>query len=330
MNTASRHLSQTCMGGTASIEFSDDLPQAAQEFCRMASNRGNSQEESLALPAIAQYNLENEDVSYMNRHLPILLLVVLALALALFGCSGTNPSVPRDSRVAIVYTYKVVGSYPHDSDACTQGLVFDNGVLYEGTGLYGRSSLRKVDLERGEVLQTHNLPEQYFGEGITIYRDEIFQLTWQSNVGFIYDKQDFSLLGEFNYDTEGWGMTNDGKRLIMSDGTSTLHFLDPDSLKEIKRIEVYDLDGPVNRLNELEYVKGEIYANIWQTNRIARINPTTGQVDGWIDLTGILNPQDVINPVDVLNGIAYDSKNGRLFVTGKLWPKLFEIELIPK
>ena len=266
----------------------------------------------------------------MSRYLAILLLVVLVLALVTFGCSSTNPSAPRDSRVAIVYTYKVVHSYPHNSDAFTEGLVFENGVLYESTGLYGRSSLRKVDLETGTIMEIRTLAQQYFGEGISIYGEKIFQLTGQSNVGFIYNKEDFSLLGEFNYTTEGWGITNDGKRLIMSDGTAILHFLDPDTLKETNQIEVYDINGPVSRLNELEYVKGEIYANIWPTNRIARIDPATGEVNGWIDLEGLLSPQDLVNPVDVLNGIAYDSKHGRLFVTGKLWPKLFEIELIPK
>ena len=261
---------------------------------------------------------------------PILFAVSLTLALVTCCCSSSNLPTSPASNVVPVYTYKVIHTYPHDHDAFTQGLVFDNGVIYESTGLYGRSSLRKVELDTGKILQIRDLPEQYFGEGITIFGDRIIQLTWQSEVGFIYDKQDFSQLGEFNYDTEGWGVTSDGQRLIVSDGTSTLHLLDPDSLEETKWIEVYDLDGPVSRLNELEYVKGEIYANIWQTNRIARINPTTGRVNGWIDLEGLLSPQDLVNPVDVLNGVAYDSKHGRLFVTGKLWPKLFEIELIPK
>jgi glutamine cyclotransferase len=266
----------------------------------------------------------------MNRLLSILFAVSLTLALVTSCCSSPNLPTSPTSNVVPVYTYKVIHTYPHDQDAFTQGLVFDNGVLYESTGLHGRSSLRKVDLETGTIMQIRTLPQQYFGEGIIIYREKIFQLTWQSNIGFIYNKEDFSLLGEFNYSTEGWGITNDGKSLIMSDGTPTLHFLDPDSLKEVKRIDVYDLDGPVSRLNELEYIKGEIYANIWQTNRIARIDPATGRVNGWIDLEGLLSPQDLVNPVDVLNGIAYDSKHGRLFVTGKLWPKLFEIELIPK
>jgi len=227
-----------------------------------------------------------------------------------------------------VYTYRVVNTYPHDRKAFTQGLVFENGVLYEGTGLRGRSTLRRVELETGDILQIRELPAQFFGEGVTIYGNKITQLTWQSNVGFVYDKDSFELLQEFNYPTEGWGITHDGKRLIMSDGTSTLHFLAPETFEEIGRIEVYDNDGPVTRLNELEFVQGEIYANVWQTDRIARISPQTGQVIGWIELKGLLSAKDRGEPVDVLNGIAYDAKNDRLFMTGKLWPRLFEIELV--
>jgi len=183
-------------------------------------------------------------------------------------------------------------------------------------------------LETGEVLQIHELPAQFFGEGVTVYGNDIIQLTWQSHVGFVYDRDSFELLQEFNYSTQGWGITHDGERLIMSDGTATLYFLDPETFEEIGRVGVYDNDGSVNRLNELEYVQGEIYANVWQTNCIARIDPQTGQVVGWIELKGLLTPEDRSEPVDVLNGIAYDAENARLFVTGKLWPKLFEIELI--
>jgi len=207
-------------------------------------------------------------------------------------------------------------------------LVFEDGVLYEGTGLNGHSTLRRVKLETGEVLQIHELPAQFFGEGVTVYGNDIIQLTWQSHVGFVYDRDSFELLQEFNYSTQGWGITHDGERLIMSDGTATLYFLDPETFEEIGRVGVYDNDGSVNRLNELEYVQGEIYANVWQTNCIARIDPQTGQVVGWIELKGLLTPEDRSEPVDVLNGIAYDAENARLFVTGKLWPKLFEIELI--
>ncbi|OQY21519.1 MAG: glutamine cyclotransferase [Anaerolineaceae bacterium 4572_32.1] len=230
---------------------------------------------------------------------------------------------------AAIYGYKIINTYPHDRNAFTQGLIFQDGIFYEGTGLRGRSTLRKVELESGQILQIGALPDQLFGEGVTVFEDKIFQLTWQSNIGFVYDKNSFELLRTFNYPTEGWGITHDGKQLIMSDGTPTLHFWDPETLEEIGHIQVYDDDGPVTRLNELEYIHGEIYANVWQTDRIARIDPQTGQVTGWINLQGLLSQEDRSQPVDVLNGIAYDAENDRLFVTGKLWPKLFEIELIP-
>lgn len=239
------------------------------------------------------------------------------------------PATPSPTPVIPVYTYEVVNSYPHDRNAFTQGLVVENGVLYEGTGLYGRSSLRRVQLTTGDILQIHRLPYRFFGEGITIWQGKIIQLTWRSNVGFVYDKQSFQLLHVFRYPTEGWGITHDGKRLIMSDGSSRLHFLNPHTFQEIRCIEVHDSHGPATRLNELEYVQGEVYANIWLSDRIARVAPDTGEVIGWIDLAGILSAEDRNAPVDVLNGIAYDSKNQRLFVTGKLWPRLFEIKLRP-
>ena len=229
---------------------------------------------------------------------------------------------------AHTFTYKVINAYPHDRNAFTQGLVFENGVLYEGTGLRGRSTLRRVELASGDVLQIRKLPDRLFGEGITIFGERIIQLTWQAGVGFVYDKNGFELLEEFHYPTEGWGITHNGEHLIMSDGTSTLRFLDSETFEEIGRIEVRDKDGPVTRLNELEYVQGEIYANVWQTARIARIAPDTGDVIGWIELAGLLSPEDRGEPVGVLNGIAYDAENDRLFVTGKLWPRLFEIELV--
>ena len=255
-------------------------------------------------------------------------LGLLALSGAVCACSCSESPAPTASNITPVYSYNVVNTYPHDRSAFTQGLVFEDGVLYEGTGLNGRSTLRRVELETGEVLQIHELPAQFFGEGVTVYGNDIIQLTWQSHVGFVYDRDSFELLQEFNYSTQGWGITHDGERLIMSDGTATLYFLDPETFEEIGRVGVYDNDGSVNRLNELEYVQGEIYANVWQTNCIARIDPQTGQVVGWIELKGLLTPEDRGEPVDVLNGIAYDAENARLFVTGKLWPKLFEIELI--
>lgn len=228
------------------------------------------------------------------------------------------------------YTYRVVNTYPHDRRAFTQGLVYVDGTLYEGTGLYGESSLRRVDLATGEVQQQRDLDPQYFGEGIAVVGDRIMQLTWQSNVGFVYDRGSFEPIDQWSYPTEGWGLTYDGSRLIMSDGSATLRFLDPQTFAEIARIDVADANGPVTRLNELEYINGEVWANVWQTDRIARVDPQTGRVVGWLDLTGLLSAEDRAEPVDVLNGIAYDPATERLFVTGKLWPKLFEIEVLPQ
>jgi glutamine cyclotransferase len=223
-----------------------------------------------------------------------------------------------------IYTYKVINAYPHDKEAFTQGLVFDDGYLYEGTGIQGASTLRKVNLETGGILQIQRLPRQFFGEGITIYENRIIQLTWQSRLGFVYDKHSFRVLRKFRYPTEGWGITHDGKQLIMSDGTATLYFLDPETFKKIGHILVHDAHGPISNLNELEYIRGEIYANVWNKNLIVRISPQTGTVVGWIDLGGLCRWNGV------LNGIAYDREHGRLFVTGKLWPYIYEIKLIPR
>jgi len=220
--------------------------------------------------------------------------------------------------------------YPHDPQAYTQGLFYLNGFLYEGTGLNGRSSIRKVKLETGEVLQKRDIPEQYFGEGIVNWNDRLLEITWQSQTGFVYDLTTFNLQKQFSYPGEGWGLTQDGKRIIMSDGTPELRFWDPETLRETGRVVVLDEGRPVAELNELEWVKGEVYANVYQTNRIARIDPSSGKVVGWIDLTGLLSPEDQARQVDVLNGIAYDAKGDRLFVTGKLWPKLFEIRLVKR
>jgi glutamine cyclotransferase len=264
----------------------------------------------------------------MNRFFRIFFIGLFALLEVLRVGYCSNLEFPTTFSVIPVYTYQVLNTYPHDQSAFTEGLVFEDGVLYEGTGLYEYSNLRRVELETGKVLQIRELPNQYFGEGITIYKNKIIQLTWKSNLGLVYDKSNFELLQEFNYPTEGWGITYDGRYLLMSDGTSTLHFLDPETFEEIRQIEVFENDVPVTKINELEYVQGQIFANIWLTERIARINPLTGQVTGWIDLKGILSPEDCSEKVDVLNGIAYDAKNNRLLVTGKFWPKLFEIELI--
>ena len=234
---------------------------------------------------------------------------------------GTSTEIP-------VYTYNVVNTYPHDRNAYTQGLVFEDGVFFEGTGLRQHSSLRRVAMKTGEILQLRELPPHLFGEGVTVYGERIIQLTWQSNVGFVYDKSTFELLREFNYPTEGWGITFDGEHLIMSDGTPNLYLLHPETFETVNRVKVHDNRGTVNNLNELEYINGEVYANVFETNRIARINAKTGRVVGWINLSGLLSAEDRIQRVGVLNGIASDDEHQRLFVTGKLWPKLFEIELI--
>jgi glutamine cyclotransferase len=224
--------------------------------------------------------------------------------------------------------YQVVHAYPHDSKAFTQGLIYVDGHLYESTGLNGRSSLRMVELPTGRVLQKYDLPAEYFGEGLTDWGSNLIQLTWRAHKGFVYDRFSFSLQRTFQYSGEGWGLTHDGTQLIMSDGTSYLRFLDPKSFRETRRVQVVDEAGhAIENLNELEYIHGEIYANIWQTDKIVRISPRTGKVLGWIDLNGIIDKREIEGSGAVLNGIAYDSRGDRLFVTGKLWPKLFEIRV---
>lgn len=245
------------------------------------------------------------------------------LALALVLATSLSAEVP-------VYTYRVVHVYPHDRGAFTQGLEYRDGFLYESTGLKGHSSVRKVNLETGRVVHEIELSPSLFGEGITVIDGRIVQLTWQAQTGFVYDRAGFKLLRQFSYSGEGWGLANDGKRIFMSDGTSQIRIWDPGTLGERERITVRDGGYPVQHLNELEYIKGEIYANVWQTDRIARISPSDGHVIAWIDLTGLLSDADRSETVDVLNGIAYDAAQNRLFVTGKLWPKLFEIEAVPR
>ena len=257
-------------------------------------------------------------------------IIVAVVILSLIGLGLAYVSQRQWNNVTSLYTYTIVNAYPHDETAFTQGLAFENGSIYEGTGLYGRSSLRKTELETGKVMDVRELPSEIFGEGITICGDRLIQITWKNHLGFVYDKETFELIREFSYSTEGWGITYDGVRLIMSDGSSTLYFLDPETLEETGRIEVQSNGEPVTRLNELEYARGEIYANVWKTDRIARISPTTGRVTGWIDLSGLSSKVPLSNAEDVLNGIAYDAKQDRLFVTGKHWPKLFEIELVAR
>lgn len=252
--------------------------------------------------------------------------LVAALALTVCACGPSTQAggIPE-------YGYRVVHTYPHDPKAFTEGLFYLNGYLYEGTGLDGESDIRKVKLETGEVVQRHQIPPEYFGEGIIAWKDRLLEMTYRAELGWIYDLNTFEKKGEFHYPGEGWALTTDGKRIIMDDGTPQLRFWDPETLKETGRMTVTADGQPVANLNELEWVKGEIYANIWQTERIARIDPSTGKVIGWIDLTGLMSPQDrVEGQTDVLNGIAYDAAGDRLFVTGKKWPKLFEIKLIKK
>ncbi|XOF34197.1 MAG: glutaminyl-peptide cyclotransferase [Candidatus Electrothrix sp. YB6] len=257
------------------------------------------------------------------RAIPFLLAVFLFL-------SGASPLLGRSEVPSPAqFSYKIVHEYPHDPNAFTQGLVWDEGTMYEGTGLHGRSSLRRVDLLSGRVEQQRNYERQYFAEGITVFRNTIYQLTWKNSRVFLYAKKDFSLLGSRSYPRQGWGITHNGRQLIASDGTAHLYFLDPATLVEQRRILVQDDQGPVNRLNELEYVRGSVYANVWHTDRIAIIDPETGVVSGQLDLTGLSARAGEKKKIDVLNGIMYDAVHDRLFVTGKLWPSLFEIRVIP-
>lgn len=243
--------------------------------------------------------------------------------------SPTPTAAPAAPAPAAYYTYAVVNVYPHDPGAFTQGLVYADGVLYESTGLNGRSSLRRVALQTGEVLQRRELAPEFFGEGLALFDNRLIQLTWQNNTGFVYDLVSFELLQTWSYPTEGWGLTHDGTHLIMSDGSAVLRFLDPYTFAVQREVTVTDAGRPVAQLNELEYINGEVFANVWMTDWIVRIDPRTGRVVGWVDLSGLLTAEER-TAADVLNGIAYDSQGGRLFVTGKLWPKLFEITLAPR
>ncbi|MFQ3611255.1 MAG: glutaminyl-peptide cyclotransferase [Fimbriimonadales bacterium] len=284
----------------------------------------------------------------MKRHLGLMMGAVGLVWL--FGCQApdsstttaqpTPPSEPETaqdsppkpaSKPIPTYGYRVVNTYPHDREAFTQGLEYYNGWLYESTGLEGRSSLRKVELRTGRVLQIRRLSQEIFAEGITLFNSRIYQLTWKNGVAFVYDRDSFRNITEHRYTGEGWGLTHDGKHLIMSDGSDTLFFRDPDTFGVVRQLKVHANGAPVRNLNELEYIEGEIWANIWQTDMIARISPKTGEVVGWVDLEGLVNllPERDRLYADVLNGIAYDKQNKRLFVTGKLWSRLFEIELVP-
>jgi len=279
-------------------------------------------------------------MNFMGKRAALAFACLLIAGLVVAGIPARNdPATP-------VYHYQVVHTYPHDPFAFTEGLAYADGYLIEGTGLNGNSTLRKVNLTTGEIVQERQLAGTYFGEGVAVFGNRTAELTEDSDTGFIYDAGTLVLLGNFSYTTEGWGLTYDGARLIMSDGTDVLHFLDPVSFRELGQVRVQDRNGPVGNLNELEYVNGEIYANVWPTDRIAMISPATGNITGWIDLTGLL-PKDEQNLIGwpeiawlkgrtsipfreeaCLNGIAYDPTGDRLFVTGKLWPELFEIKVV--
>ncbi len=259
-------------------------------------------------------------------------LVFMIMMSVLPSCS--NSTGPAKSEGVTNYTYEIVKTYPHDPNAFTQGLVYYDNNLYEGTGLSGVSTLRYVDLVTGIVLRQRDIGKaatgNYFGEGVTIFNDVVYQLTWTSHIGFKYNKDTFDSLGNFSYSTQGWGLTHDSTYLIMSDGTDSIMFINPENFSVIKVIHVSDSNGPVVRLNELEYINNKIYANVWLSNRIAIISPSDGRVTGWIDLTSLEDMVDSMSVpyIDALNGIAYDKDNDRLFVTGKYWPSLFEINLI--
>src|SRR5262245_2597332 len=260
-------------------------------------------------------------------------LIAAALVLAVLGGvwfrsrEGGEQAVASNTPViAQEAVYEVVNNFPHDPDAFLQGLVWYNG-FFESTGQFGRSSLRRVEYPTGKVLQRVNLDSQYFGEGLAMVDNRLIQLTWQSHRGFVYDRDSFKQLREFNYDTEGWGLTYDGKSLILSDGTDILTFLDPDSFKPTRKLSVRFNGAPLRDLNELEYIDGEIWANVWHSDRIVRIDPASGQVKSYLNLAGILPESQKSDQEAVLNGIAYDAKGKRIFVSGKLWPRIFEIRL---
>jgi glutamine cyclotransferase len=289
------------------------VTESAHPFCLQPPN------DPLSIASGSRINI---DLNPKMKTLFLCLATMFFLNLTLISVhAGTSP--PE-------YTFTVVNVFPHDSTAFTQGLAYKDGFFYEGTGLTGQSSLRKVRVTTGEVVQRADLASEFFGEGIALVGDEILQLTWTTEVGFVYSARDFRFLRKFSYKGEGWGLASSGGEVYMSDGTDEIRVLDGRTFQEKRRLKVRDGNKPITELNELEIVEGEIYANVWQTDRIARISPRTGRVTGWIDLTGILDARDRQNPDAVLNGIAYDPVKKRLFVTGKLWPKVFEIRVAPK
>ncbi len=266
----------------------------------------------------------------MRRRGIISRLVVVFLLTACFAVLQGQTARQASSNAPPEYTFAIVNVFSHDTSAYTQGLAYRGGFLYEGTGRNGQSSLRKVRLQTGEVIQRVDLGSEFFGEGITIVKNKVLQLTWQSKIGFVYDLNDFHLLQKFSYSGEGWGLATNGHEVFLSDGTPVIRVLDPETFQEKRRLKVWDGSSPVDQLNELEFVEGQIFSNVWHSNRIVRISPQTGEVVGWIDLTGLLSPIYRLEPEAVLNGIAYDPIRKRLFVTGKLWPSVFEIRIYPK
>ena len=269
-----------------------------------------------------------------NGLLHIAGIAAFLLLIVCISCgNGDNTNVPNvgnapaSNAPASKYGYQILNVFPHDSNAFTQGLILVDGKLLESTGQEGSSSLRSVELESGKVLKKVDVPSPYFAEGIAVLNGKVYQLTWQHGVGFIYDLQTFDRTGQFDYRGEGWGLTTDGQSLIMSDGSNKLKFLDPASFRLTKTISVIDGTTPVNQLNELEFIKGEIYANVWHADRIAVIDPQSGRVKAWIDLSGLMPEGELRDEEAVLNGIAYDQANDKFYVTGKLWPRVFEIKI---
>lgn len=265
----------------------------------------------------------------MRRRLSYAGLVAIVVLAAVSAVPGQSSS-PESRKHPQEYTFEVVAQYPHDPTAFTQGFTFYGGSFYEGTGRQGQSSLRRVEPKTGRILRKVALSPEFFGEGIAIVGNEVIQLTWLSHTGFVYDLKDFRELRTFKYPGEGWGLTTDGRDLFMSDGSAEIRVLDGSTFSEKRRIKVRDQGKPIDQLNEVEFVEGEIFANVWHSDRIARISPRTGEVLGWIDLTGLLGPFYQRQAEAVLNGIAYDRETKRLFVTGKLWPKIFEIRVVAK
>ena len=262
----------------------------------------------------------------------ILFLIIFFFCLELVAIADEGQKKPPysvlKSTKAPISSIKVINIYPHDAKAFTQGLLYYNGYLYEYTGLNGKSTLRKIDIKSGKILQELKLNQKYFAEGITIHKNKIYQLTWQNNIVFVYDLLSFKLLNNFSYPGEGWGITTDGKNLFKSNGTAVIDCIDPEHFTVVRKINVHDGNTAISNLNELEFIRGEIWANILMENVIARISPQTGKVLGWVDLSKLYNLLPDNSRVDVLNGIAYDQDNDRLFMTGKFWPKIFEIKIV--